>query len=98
MSESKTPSGSIVIPLLSREDTHIEFFPDELPTDFNDLADTLRAEYAPLTAWREAALEYYRQGFFSEFESILKEIVDELGNPGGYFLPFLFYLFLPHCI
>ena len=71
-----TSLNSIVIPLQSRTDTVIEFFPDELPHDSNHLADILRAEFAPLTAWRQSAVEYYRQGFFAEFEAILKEIVD----------------------
>ena len=57
-------------------------FPDEVPTDHNDLIDVLRSVLAPLKAWRQCAVEYHRQGYDIEFESILNDIVVNLENKG----------------
>jgi len=78
---SGSAHNAIIIPLNSQQGTVIEFFPDELPSDFNDLKDVLRAEFAPLVAWRQSAVEYYKQNFYSEFEWLLKEIIQEFGTP-----------------
>ena len=67
---------ALVIPLNSKPGSFIEFFPDELPSDFNEICDLLGAEFAPLSTWHQTAVEYYRQGCSQEFELILKEIVD----------------------
>lgn len=50
--------SSIVIPI-QKKNNFIEFFPDELPQDFNDLSDILRAEFAPLTAWKSSAVSFH---------------------------------------
>eukprot|EP01035_Chromulina_nebulosa_P006794 gene6794-9178_t len=62
------------------EDSYVCIFPDELPTEHNDLIDVLRSALAPLKAWRQCAVEYHRQGYDIEFESILNDIVVNLEN------------------
>ena len=64
------------------EDSYVCIFPDELPTEHNDLIDVLRSALAPLKAWRQCAVEYHRQGYDIEFESILNDIVVNLENKG----------------
>lgn len=36
----------------------VEFYPDELPADHNDLIDVLRAELAPFKVWRSCAVSW----------------------------------------
>ena len=58
-------------------------FPDELPAgdlDYNDIIDLLRSVLAPLKLWRSCAVEYYRQGFRTEFEYLLNEIIESLNE------------------
>ena len=58
-------------------------FPDELPAgdlDYNDIIDLLRSVLAPLKLWRTCAVEYYRQGFRTEFEYLLNEIIESLNE------------------
>lgn len=48
---------SLCIPIAGSEGSDfVEVFPDELPTDVNDLLDVLKAEVAPLKIWKEAAV------------------------------------------
>lgn len=66
------------------ESTSVVIFADELPIgeiDYNDIIDVLRSVLAPLKLWRSCAVEYHRQGFRIEFESVLKEIIDSLADP-----------------
>lgn len=73
----------ITIPILN-ENTTVSLFPDEIPTgeaEYYDLINVLRAELAPLETWRNCAVEYYRQGFRTEFENVLSEIVESLSDP-----------------
>ena len=70
-------SESIKIPLSEQEGAFVEIFPDELPTDFNVVADLLQADCAPLQVWRQTAVQYYRQGFIAEFEFILNDILED---------------------
>lgn len=46
---------SLRVPIVDST-SFVEIFPDELPSDVNDLLDVLKAEYAPLKVWREAAV------------------------------------------
>jgi hypothetical protein len=66
------------------EQNAVVIFADELPIgeiDYNDIIDVLRSVLAPLKLWRSCAVEYHRQGFRIEFESVLKEIIDSLSDP-----------------
>ena len=87
-------SSALIIPLHSQQGTAIEFFPDELPSDFNDICDILSAEFAPLSSWHQTAVEYYRQGSVQEFELILKDIVDGLTTTSN--IEFEFHYFANH--
>jgi hypothetical protein len=49
---------SIRIPMISGSD-QVEFYPDELPVDFNDLIDVLRSELAPFKVWRACAVSIF---------------------------------------
>ena len=42
----------------------VEFYPDELPVDFNDLIDVLRSELAPFKVWRACAVSIVFYGLF----------------------------------
>lgn len=46
---------SIKIPI-ENSNEFVEIFPDELPTDVNDVLEVLRAEFAPLKIWRAVAV------------------------------------------
>ncbi len=55
--QSNNNACAIRIPMISGHET-IEFFPDELPADHNDLIDVLRSELAPFKVWRACAVSY----------------------------------------
>ena len=74
------PSHSIVIPLVSGGSADkVHMFVDELPVGggdetYDDLLDLLMGELAPLNVWRACAVEYHKQGFDTEFDSLLNEL------------------------
>jgi hypothetical protein len=103
---------AIKFPLFHTPEISVEFFPDELPEDHNDVIDCLRLELAPLKIWKTCAvsdvhnvnlylirfrqLEYYKQGEIQGFDAVLQDIVNELKNPGVFLLVVL-SLFLTLC-
>lgn len=55
---SNFATSRICIPV-QESDEKVVIFADELPldpSDYNDLIDVLRAEFAPLNVWRECAV------------------------------------------
>ena len=60
----------------------VVIYPDELPRDGSLVSDALLLLYAPLTAWRQIAVEYFRQDMVQEFRSILEVIVNEIEKQG----------------
>jgi hypothetical protein len=51
---------SLRIPIAGSDGSDfVEVFPDELPSDVNDLLDVLKAEVAPLKIWKEAAVRLF---------------------------------------
>lgn len=48
---------SIRIPLQDKSG-FFEVFPDELPEDFNDIVDVLKAVFAPLSTWSSSAVSH----------------------------------------
>jgi hypothetical protein len=48
----------------------VEFYPDELPVDFNDLIDVLRSELAPFKVWRACAVSIVFYGLFDVYKNI----------------------------
>jgi hypothetical protein len=83
---------SIHIPIANSAE-YVQIFPDELPSDANEVIDVLKAECAPLKIWRAVAVsslsvslsishlsqvEYYRQGEYQNFELVLSEIVSTI--------------------
>eukprot|EP01041_Mallomonas_annulata_P003009 gene3009-5892_t len=77
---------SIKIPFGEEKSNYVEVFPDEIPSDVNDLIDVLRAEFAPIKIWKDTAdsilrqVEYYRQGLHKEFHLVLNEIITVLND------------------
>jgi tetratricopeptide (TPR) repeat protein len=76
--------ASIRVPLGQGAPESVIIFPEELPVegdcDYLDVIDLLRSAMAPLKLWRSCAVEYYRQGFRTEFESVLNEIITALAE------------------
>ena len=75
--------ATIRVPLPGATESVI-IFPEELPVkddcDHTDVIDLLRSVMAPLKLWRSCAVEYYRQGFRTEFEYVLNEIIGTLAE------------------
>lgn len=46
---------------------------DALPTNALEVVDVLRAEAAPLGAWLQIAIEYYKLGMHEQFLCLLEE-------------------------
>ncbi|CAM9206048.1 unnamed protein product [Ectocarpus sp. 13 AM-2016] len=69
--------GCIRIPVRGAQQT-VEVYTEELPSDYNDVVDVLKAEIAPLDIWLRFAVEYYRQGSEEHFRGILNEIIEAL--------------------
>eukprot|EP00752_Nemacystus_decipiens_P002121 g2024.t1 len=69
--------GCIRIPVRGAQQT-VEVYTEELPSDYNDVVDVLKAEIAPLDIWLRFAVEYYRQGSEAHFRGILNEIIEAL--------------------
>ena len=65
--------------------TNVIMYKDECPIegehDYIDVLDTLRDYFAPLKLFRLVAVEFHRQGFTDEFESVLNDIIKEMANP-----------------
>lgn len=68
------------IKLSTNESAVVEFYPDELPADVDDLEQVLQSLWAPLSTWHSCALEYYRQGMFPEFEHVLSEVNEAINS------------------
>lgn len=75
--EDSRDDGCIRIPVRGAQQT-VEVYTDDLPGDYNDVVDVLKAEIAPLDIWLRFAVEYYRQGSEAHFRGILNEIIEAL--------------------
>ncbi|CAM9129407.1 unnamed protein product, partial [Choristocarpus tenellus] len=78
-SDDEVDDRCIRIPVRGAEQ-RVEVYTDELPNDYNDVVDVLKAEIAPLDIWLRFAVEYHRQGLEGHFRAILNEIIVAL-NP-----------------
>ena len=82
--ETQRPPRSIIVPLLGGN-TRIVIFPDELE-DFTAIIEVLQRELAPLSVWKECAVEFHRQFQDNSFREILGDIIYALESSDGKFL------------
>ncbi|CAM9276754.1 unnamed protein product, partial [Hapterophycus canaliculatus] len=75
--DDRRDDGCIRIPVRGAQQT-VEVYTEELPGDYNDVVDVLKAEIAPLDIWLRFAVEYHRQGSEAHFRGILTEIIEAL--------------------
>ena len=76
---------SIIVRLLGGSQHSIVIFPDELQ-DFTAVIEVLQRELAPLSVWKECAVEFHRQFQDSSLREILGDIIYALESSDGKFL------------